>query len=119
MSQRLLIVDDDEAVRETLRYILEAFEIVEASSAIEALDLISSGQHFDAVVCDLIMPGMTGAELHQSLDPASPLRGSFIFMTGGFLPKVVKEFLDEVDPPLMSKPFDIHAVKAAVSTLLG
>ncbi|HYE16163.1 MAG TPA: response regulator, partial [Pyrinomonadaceae bacterium] len=74
---RLLVVDDDESVRELLREILEAegHAVSAASSGPEALSLFRPGD-YDAVFTDIGMPGMSGwefAEAVRRLDGAVPL----------------------------------------------
>lgn len=68
MASRVLVVDDDPAVRElsvtTLRS--AGFQVAESSSGEHALDL-TSRQHFDVVVLDKAMPGMTGDEVAKRL----------------------------------------------------
>lgn len=61
---RVLVVDDEEAVRTLLsaRLVLEGYECTTAESGEDALDKISLG-NFDMVLCDLWMPGMSGLEL--------------------------------------------------------
>lgn len=71
-SRRVLVVDDNEDIRFLLRLNLSAeFEIIEASSAIEALARIRDGETFDLVITDVLQPGMSGIEftatLHQDL----------------------------------------------------
>lgn len=65
---RILIVDDEKSVRDTLREMLEyeGYEVVEADSGIQALDLFSQ-QSFDVVLCDIKMPGMDGMELLEKI----------------------------------------------------
>ena len=65
---RILIVDDEKSVRETLREMLEyeGYEVVEADSGLQALDLFSQ-QSFDVVLCDIKMPGMDGMELLEKI----------------------------------------------------
>lgn len=61
--RRLLIVDDDEAIRRALQRTLrgEGYELTFAASAAEALDLLSLSS-FDVVMSDHLMPNMTGIE---------------------------------------------------------
>ncbi|HPZ36890.1 MAG TPA: response regulator, partial [Bacteroidales bacterium] len=65
---RILIVDDEKSVRETLREMLEyeGYEVVEADSGLQALDLFSQNS-FDVVLCDIKMPGMDGMELLEKI----------------------------------------------------
>lgn len=65
MSQRILVVDDDPLTREVLETILdlEAFVAVFASDGLEALERFQEEGPFDAVVTDVMMPGLDGVEL--------------------------------------------------------
>ena len=76
-SARILVVDDDDLVRETVAAQLEAagFATLVASSGIEALALIEAGEIVDAMVSDLTMPGMNGMTTIQrarALRPGLP-----------------------------------------------
>ena len=61
---RLLVVDDDEVMRQMATYTLQqaGFDVVEASDGPHALALLSAS-HFDLVLLDLVMPGMDGYEV--------------------------------------------------------
>ena len=66
---RILVVDDERAVRESLRRALEleGYEIELAEGGSEALDLLASGAQPDALVLDVLMPGVDGIEVCQRL----------------------------------------------------
>lgn len=66
---KILIVDDEEMIREELKESLEfeGFEVQSAQSAIEALE-VCEGDEFDVIVTDLKMPKMGGLELLQKLN---------------------------------------------------
>ena len=68
MADRILIVDDDEALRESLQLVLsaEGFEVWAAEDAGAALRLAERGG-LDAILCDLRMPGVDGMELLPQL----------------------------------------------------
>jgi DNA-binding NtrC family response regulator len=68
MSERILIVDDDEALRESLQLVLsaEGYQVAAAPGGREALALADGGD-FDAILCDLRMPGIDGLELLPQL----------------------------------------------------
>jgi CheY-like chemotaxis protein len=82
---RVLIVDDDPAVgRSFARALATEAEVDVAGSSAEALDKIERGESFDLVVCDVMMPGMTGPQLFdrvRALDPRTA--AAFVFVTGG------------------------------------
>ncbi len=62
---RILVVDDESPVVETLREVLmtAGFEVETAESGKQALGLLMSSQHFDLMITDMRMPGMDGLEL--------------------------------------------------------
>ena len=68
MSPRVLVVDDDPQVLRLLQvnFELEGYDVVAASNGQEALDAAAKGD-LDAVVCDVMMPGMDGFEVLKSL----------------------------------------------------
>lgn len=110
---RVLIVDDDASMRITTAASLEHCDTHVVASAREAIECLAE-QTFDVIVCDLVMPEMTGAELYASLPEDSPARDRFIFMTGGALPKAIQSFLALTSVPLLRKPFRVDDLREAV-----
>jgi PAS domain S-box-containing protein len=119
---RVLIVDDDAAVGRTLLHALqEDHEITVVGSGAEALAALRStpaGGGFDAILCDLLMPGMTGAELYgvaQAELPAAAPR--FIFMSGGYWAQ------GETSPtglqPVLEKPFNLEHVRTVLRDVVS
>ena len=77
---RLLLVDDDESVRETTAALLaDDFDVVTAPDGPRALDLLAQ-QGFDVICADYGMPGMTGVELLRRAQAVRPL--ACILVTG-------------------------------------
>jgi CheY-like chemotaxis protein len=111
------VVDDDEAMRVTVEATLEGYEVVLAASAAEALAALAIAE-FDMVLCDLLMPQMTGSELYESLEADSPLRSKFVFMSGGSLPIGVESFVALAQPRMLYKPFTIAQLREVVAELL-
>jgi CheY-like chemotaxis protein len=109
---RILVVEDEEAVAEGLRLLLEQEYVVDlASSGQRALELLLEGGPFDAVLCDLMMPGMSGIELYRALKARSPgMEERLVFMTGGAFTAEAEAFLDEVSNARVEKPFDFASV---------
>ena len=66
---RIMVVDDERAVRESLRraLVLEGYEIDLAEGGREALDLLGSGTQPDALILDVLMPGIDGLEVCKRL----------------------------------------------------
>ena len=68
---KILIVDDERAVRESLQRALEleGYEIELAADGREALERLGADGHVDAVLLDVLMPGMDGFEVMEALKP--------------------------------------------------
>ena len=71
---RALLVEDDDVVRRSMADMLIelGYDVVEASSAEEALRLFNQGIHVDVLVTDHLMPEMTGADLARAVQEAWP-----------------------------------------------
>ena len=79
---KVLVVDDEPGIRDTTRQILEreGHEVLTAGDASEAIGLIKE-EHFDVVVSDIVMPGMTGMDLLSMMQDISP-HSMTIMITG-------------------------------------
>jgi CheY-like chemotaxis protein/anti-sigma regulatory factor (Ser/Thr protein kinase) len=117
---RILVVDDEEMVlRAVKRSLARYHEVTVVTSAREALALCASGQRFDLILSDLMMPDMTGMDLHQELSRLAPEQAnSMIFLTGGAFTESGRRFL--TDPPRehIEKPFDPSNLRAIVARYL-
>ena len=115
----VLIVDDEVLFAHSLRRLLAAeHDVTIASSGHEALAQIRAGARFDAILCDLMMPEMTGAELHASLGEVAPeLTARMIFITGGAFSPASQAFLERVSNQCFEKPCDIGLLRGAIRAL--
>jgi two-component system, NtrC family, sensor kinase len=107
---RVLIVDDEARVRSTAAFLLKKeHDVCEAVGGREALAIVDRGTDFDVILCDLMMPDMSGMELHATLAERHPdLAARMIFMTGGAFTPRANEFLKRVPNPRVEKPFDTN-----------
>jgi signal transduction histidine kinase/ligand-binding sensor domain-containing protein/CheY-like chemotaxis protein len=115
---RVLVVDDDPLVSSALRRTLaREHEVEVVVSSRRALEMLTSpGGGFDVILCDLMMPEMTGMELHAQLAMASPEQPRrMVFITGGAYTPAAREFLEQVSNPRVEKPFDPEALREQVS----
>lgn len=117
-ASRLLLVDDDRAVRTAIRRQAErrGWRVVEADSAEQALAQSPRFQDVDAVLCDLRMPGMGGIGLHDRLhreDQAALRR--VVFATGDLASSDSAAFSQRCTQPLVEKPFDFGELFALLS----
>lgn len=105
---RVLIVDDEAAIVTTLRCILEdEFEVSGTTRAAQAAQVLERGEHYDVILCDLMMPEMSGMDLYERVSSNAPgIERRFVFMTGGAFTERSKAFLSEVAPSTVQKPFE-------------
>lgn len=109
-KRRLLVVDDEPMVLSTLaRFLSTHFEVVTAADGLAAQHVLQTDPAFDAVLCDVTMPRMSGVTLHRWMRDARPaLARRLMFMTGGVFRPEDQRYLDETDRPLVAKPFDLR-----------
>lgn len=102
---RILVVDDEEGVLRVARRQLRPHRVVGISSGAGALSLLAHDRAFDAVICDVMMPGMSGVELYEALLGAHPgLARRFLFLTGGSVSGEIERWLEQARVPLLEKP---------------
>jgi len=105
---RVLVVDDEPLVCASLYRVLSRdFDVVPHTSAHHALSLVRAGERFDAVLCDLMMPEMSGIAFHQELSRLQPgLAAQVVFLSGDSFTNSTQEFLQRVPNLCIQKPFD-------------
>jgi PAS domain S-box-containing protein len=106
---RVLIVDDEGHLLRSLTRLLEAeHDVVVAGGGLEALAVLGRDFAFDLILCDLMMPAMSGIELYRRVRAGWPgLERRVAFMTGGTLTSEVTEFLNGVANPRLEKPLSV------------
>jgi CheY-like chemotaxis protein len=103
----------------SLRRMLRDWDVQVIEDGREALALLTRDRAFDAVLCDLMMPQLTGMDLYASVlerDPALAKR--FVFMTGGAFTPRARAFVAEVANVTLEKPFDKALLLNAVESAL-
>ncbi len=120
-SGTIVVVDDDEVVRDFLVNILEmdGFEVLGLASGEAALQHLRA-HRADLLMVDFLMPGLDGRGLYNALRAVDdPLAHRIIFMSGNVGDARVGRFLAEVGAPVLEKPFRVVQVREAVHRLLG
>ncbi len=117
---RVLIVDDEPRLAQSMRLLLEpVHEVVTATCGKDALALVSSGQRFDVVVCDLQMPGTTGMDLYEKLSEQAPeLARRLVFMSGGAYTEAAIDFVRTVPNLVLEKPVPPELLLATIDAAL-
>jgi PAS domain S-box-containing protein len=114
---RVLVVDDDPAMASAIELVLaDEHDVQVLTSAQRALDRLRAGESYDAIVCDVMMPGMSGMDFHAELAVIAPQQADqVIFLTGGAFTRRAREFLDRTDNSWLDKPFDSQSLRNLVS----
>src|ERR1044071_7001163 len=113
---RILIVDDELIVANTLqRALARDHDVTGLIDPREAVRQIENGQAFDVILCDLMMPKVTGMELYETLAVLAPDQASrMIFITGGVFTDKGRAFLDSTGNAYVEKPVDLDMLRALV-----
>jgi CheY-like chemotaxis protein/anti-sigma regulatory factor (Ser/Thr protein kinase) len=115
---RILLVDDEEEVRQALAEMLiaQGHAVVLAASGPDALRRLDAGGEFDLVVSDLVMPAMTGWELAEAVKARRPRLRVGVITGWGDVPEVTPATRLAVDF-VLSKPVTLEALDEAVRRL--
>ncbi len=109
---RVLVVDDEEVIGMLLVRILRDYDVTVVQDGDDAVAEVSRA-HWDAVLCDLSLPGVDGIGVWAAAGEEQ--RRRFIFMTGGAFTPEAQRFLDRAHVPIVDKPFEARAVRAQVA----
>lgn len=123
----VLIVDDDEGIRETLRFMLvdAGYDVIEAGQGAEALTILRASEDPLVVLLDVKMPVLNGEQLLEAVAADSHMlqRHAFVVDTAspqGISPRMA-ELIAELSIPFVPKPFGIdellHTIRQATSRL--
>ncbi len=117
---RILCVDDEAAIGQAIKRVLVAEHDVElVTNATEALARVEAGQRFDLILCDLMMPAMSGMDLHRELVRVAPdVAARVVFLTGGAITQRARDFLEGVSNPRLEKPIGIDALRNAIAEMV-
>jgi len=109
-SKSILIVDDDEIIREVLShgFLRFDFKVFTAENATDAW-IIFNSEHIDFVVTDIWMPGLNGMDLSRRIKIKSPFT-KIALMTGGETEGVQELIDDGTVDHFFWKPFDIQNI---------
>ena len=118
---RVLIIDDEPLVRRALRRLLREHEVVEAECGESALELLKDSDDFDLVLCDVMMPVLSGLDVYARVrDEFAPLEERMVFMTGGaFDPRLQNLMQVTANVPVLDKPFDPEDLRRTVEQALA
>jgi CheY-like chemotaxis protein len=116
---RILIIDDEPLLGQTLTFAFSGrHDIVLASSGREALRRLGEDARFDLVLCDLMMPDVSGPKVFEAVERDHPeLVPRFAFMSGGAFTERAQEFLESYSGRRIDKPFTIADVERLLAEI--
>jgi CheY-like chemotaxis protein len=120
----ILVIDDESAIRQALRRFFErrGWVVEEASDGGKGLERLLDRDDgwFDAMVCDLKMPGVSGMQVYATLASERPeLLKRLIFATGDVASPDAAAFLQETRCPVLEKPYELSVLAATVERVRG
>ena len=120
LPRKILVVDDQPMLAKAIRRMLSGHDVSVVGGARDALAKLEAGERYDVIISDMMMPGMTGMELHAAITVLAPEQVKrMVFMTGGAFTPQARRFFDEVGSPTLEKPFDRAGLLAVIDTLLA
>jgi PAS domain S-box-containing protein len=120
-SETVLLVEDEESVRQLVRETLESkgYKVLEADHGEAALQIVSGcSDKIDLLITDVVMPGMSGRELSAKLCASYP-QTKVLYLSGYTEDAIVHEGVVDADTAFLQKPFTLQALARKVREVLG
>jgi two-component system NtrC family sensor kinase len=119
--RRVLVVDDEVLIGKMVTRVLGAqHEVMSVTTAKDALRALDAGREFDVILCDLMMPEMTGMDLHAELLTRHPNHARrMVFLSGGAFTDRSRAFLESVDNPRLDKPVSAQTLRRTLEEVAG
>jgi CheY-like chemotaxis protein len=117
---RLLVIDDDATLGRCIqRSLRERYEVHTETNPRTAVYRLLLGEDFDAVLCDIAMPGMSGIEVFKAIAASRrELAARFVFMSGGAREVDIAEFFNHSSHVLLEKPFAMPALTKLIDDVV-
>jgi signal transduction histidine kinase/CheY-like chemotaxis protein len=117
--RRVLLVDDETSLAQGLqRALAPEHDVVLATSGREAKAILAEDDRFDIILCDLMMPDVTGMEVFGYVTAERPhLARRMVFMTGGAFTARARAFLDQIPNLCIEKPFELARLREVIRDL--
>ncbi len=113
---QVMIIDDDEELLEVLQEVVSIkHDCVGFTNPRAALDVLKNNQTFDCIICDLMMPKMSGLQFHKTIAEHAPhYLNRIIFLTGGSFTAETDAFLKSPEIVYCEKPVDTRVLLGAI-----
>jgi two-component system, cell cycle sensor histidine kinase and response regulator CckA len=118
---RVLVVDDEPVIGTVLQRALgKLHDVTVVEHGRDAISLVDGGADFDVVLCDVVMPDVSGPQIYEALRERHPrFTERFVFITGGCLHEKARSFLATIANPVLTKPFELGPLREIVRRLVS
>jgi len=117
---RILIIDDEAMMCRLISRMLRPFDCEVVNNGREALAKVIDGGQYDLILCDVMMPEISGPEFVRRVIQSHPeLQEKVIFITGGTFRDDAREQLESLDNVVLEKPFTKSELCTVVNNHLG
>ncbi|HLK91881.1 MAG TPA: ATP-binding protein [Polyangia bacterium] len=116
---KLLVIDDEPMILGALRRALSAeYNVTCIGDGRKALERLRGGERYELILCDLMMPEMTGMDLFAELEKVAPEQASrMVFVSGGAFTPRAREFLERIPNARVEKPIDLQNLRLLLRNL--
>ena len=117
----ILVVDDEPMIVRAIQRLLEGeHEVTLSTDPIAVVEQIRSGRRFDVILCDLMMPTMSGIDVYDAIRQMDENQARrMIFMTGGAFTQRAVEFLAATENARIEKPLERTTLRSAIRAQLS
>jgi two-component system cell cycle sensor histidine kinase/response regulator CckA len=113
---QILVVDDEPLVLRSIQRSLKGHAVQTATSGRQALQILESCHELDLVLCDVMMPDLSGIDLYAEIGARHPhLLGRVVFMTGGTFTERAHAFRGSISNIFLEKPLDVGRLRELVA----
>ncbi|MFO0751454.1 MAG: response regulator [Myxococcota bacterium] len=115
-TTRVALLDDEPAVRQAIaRMLRDGHDVSAFATPDELLARVAAGDTWDALLCDIMLPGTDGTVVHRRLAALAPaLARRTVFISGGVLDEDIEGYLDALPNGRLAKPFSLAQLRAAI-----
>jgi DNA-binding NtrC family response regulator len=120
-SPAVLVVDDEQMLGRVIeRFLRSDYEVISVTSAKDALAQLEERDDIACILCDLMMPEMTGMDFYGEIETQHPDYTSRVaFLSGGTFTPEASEFISNGGHVVVEKPFRPERLREVVGDLLG
>ncbi|HKS06941.1 MAG TPA: PAS domain S-box protein [Gemmatimonadaceae bacterium] len=124
LSPRVLIVDDEESIRASLRryFVRRGWDVTDVEDGAKALDVLrkEGGDAFVIVMCDLRMPGMSGAEFHERVETELPeVLSRLVLVSGDVVSPDAASLVARTKCRVLEKPFELRMLGVLADEMIA